>query len=96
MQKPAATKGKRYLYGPVATAFSAAKTGSWRVVRPVFSAEKCTSCRLCEKFCPAGIVDVDKAAKSVTFDLEFCKGCGICMTACARQCITMLPERDLV
>jgi pyruvate ferredoxin oxidoreductase delta subunit len=96
MQKLAASNGKRYLLGPVAVKFSAAKTGTWRVVRPVFNPEKCTSCRLCEKFCPAGLVDVNKDAKSVTFDMDYCKGCGICMQVCARQCIEMLPERDFV
>jgi pyruvate ferredoxin oxidoreductase delta subunit len=101
MPKPAVSEGKRYLLGPVAVRFSAANTGSWRIERPVFNAEKCAACGLCAKFCPAGIVTVEKAAEKggkhdVRFDWEFCKGCGVCMTSCARHCIEMQPERDFV
>jgi 2-oxoacid:acceptor oxidoreductase delta subunit (pyruvate/2-ketoisovalerate family) len=80
----------------VAFVFSASQTGSWRVERPVFAAEKCNACALCAKFCPAGLVTVDKGNHFVTFDLTYCKGCGICMSACACECITMVPEKDLV
>jgi 2-oxoacid:acceptor oxidoreductase delta subunit (pyruvate/2-ketoisovalerate family) len=96
MQKLAAATEKRYLLGPVATRFGAAKTGTWRIDRPVFEQEKCTACMLCKKFCPADLVTVDKADKNVTFDFDYCKGCGICMTSCARGCITMQPERNFV
>ncbi len=99
MQKPDAYEKKRYLLGPVAVRFSAAKTGTWRIVRPNYEPENCTACRLCEKFCPAGILTVEKAEEKgekhrLIFDWVYCKGCGICMTACARDCIEMQPERD--
>jgi len=99
MQKPAARERKRYLLGPVAVRFAAAKTGTWRVVRPVYDAENCTACRLCEKYCPAGILELEKAENKgdnhhLIFNWEYCKGCGICMSACARHCIEMQPERD--
>jgi Pyruvate/2-oxoacid:ferredoxin oxidoreductase delta subunit len=50
---------------------------------------------------PAGIVTVKKAKEKggrheVTFDWNYCKGCGLCMTSCARNCIEMQPERDFV
>ena len=100
MQKPAATKRRRYLLGPVTVHFGAAKTGTWRVVRPVFHPENCGGCRQCEKFCPAGILNLEKSEQKghnqVTFDWEYCKGCGICMTSCARHCIEMQPEREFV
>ena len=95
-QKPAPTSQKRCLLGPVAFVFSASHTGSWRVERPVFNGEKCTSCALCAKFCPAGLVTVDKGNHFVTFELTYCKGCGVCMSACALNCISMVPEKDLV
>jgi pyruvate ferredoxin oxidoreductase delta subunit len=99
MQKPAARERKRYLLGPVAVRFTAAKTGTWRILRPVYDAENCTGCRLCEKYCPAGILELEKAENkgdnhNLIFNWEYCKGCGVCMTACARHCIEMQPERD--
>ena len=99
MLRPESSNGKKFLLGPVATAYGAAKTGTWRVVRPVFDKTTCTACRLCENYCPAGVVSVDKREKAnhlVTFDLDYCKGCGICMSSCARKSIQMLPERDFV
>ena len=101
MQKPAVSEQKRYLLGPVAVRFSAANTGSWRIVRPVYDAENCSACRMCEKFCPAGIISVEKAPEKggknkVTFNWEYCKGCGICMVECVRKCIEMQPEKNFV
>lgn len=95
MQKLEVTE-KRYLLGPVAVTFSAAKTGSWRVERPVFQPERCSLCGLCAKYCPAGLLKVNKDDHHVTFDLEYCKGCGVCMNVCALHCITMQPERDFL
>jgi len=43
MQKHVVTE-KRYLLGPVGVTFAAAKTGSWRVERPVQDPEKCSAC----------------------------------------------------
>ena len=95
MQKQEVTK-RRYLLGPVGVSFSAAKTGSWRVERPVYDSEKCSACGLCAKYCPAGLAKVDKNenGNKVTFDMAYCKGCGVCMNVCAQHCITMQPERD--
>ncbi len=93
MQKLEVTE-KRYLLGPVGVTFSAAKTGSWRVERPVHDSERCSGCGLCAKYCPAGLVKVDKDNHQVAFNLEYCKGCGVCMNVCAVHSITMQPERD--
>jgi len=101
MQRLAANQSKRYLLGPVAVSFGAARTGTWRIVRPIYAAERCTACRQCEKFCPAGILTLEKAEEKggshrLIFDWAYCKGCGICMTSCTRNCIEMRPERDCV
>lgn len=67
------------------------KTGSWRSLNPVIDREKCTGCRICEKFCP------DNAAKVIDnkaeIDYDYCKGCGICVTECPVKCIIMEKEK---
>jgi 2-oxoacid:acceptor oxidoreductase delta subunit (pyruvate/2-ketoisovalerate family) len=66
------------------------------VERPVFQSEKCSACGLCAKYRPAGLATLNKADCQVTFDLEYCKGCGVCMNVCALHCITMQLERDFL
>ena len=66
------------------------KTGSWRVFRPNFDAEKCTSCGMCQLVCPEGCV---KAADGeYRPDYDFCKGCGLCAKECPAEAITMETE----
>jgi len=66
-------------------------TGGWRSERPVRDAAKCTQCLLCWINCPDSSVHVVDE-KVVGFDLEHCKGCGICANVCAVKCIDMVPE----
>jgi len=39
-------------------------------------------------------VETDKK-ECVTFDLRFCKGCGICANECPKGSIAMVDERGL-
>ena len=66
-------------------------TGGWRSDRPERDTEKCTQCLLCWVYCPDTAVRVE-AEKVVEFDLEHCKGCGICAQVCAPNAIEMVPE----
>lgn len=85
---------KKALYGPIATAFVSAKTGTWRIVKPVVDQEKCVGCGTCQKYCPTDVVELDNENSiHVTFDFDYCKGCGICANICPRQCISMIAER---
>jgi len=59
------------------------KTGGWRAFRPLRGEAECTSCFQCWLFCPDSsiLVDVDNDTM-IGFDLEHCKGCGICAAVC--------------
>lgn len=66
-------------------------TGGWRSERPWRSDEKCTQCLLCWIVCPDTSVMVADE-KVVDFDLDHCKGCGICAQVCPVDAIDMVPE----
>jgi pyruvate ferredoxin oxidoreductase delta subunit len=65
-------------------------TGDWRNKRPVRDAEKCTRCLTCWVFCPDAAISWD--GEDIHFNLDFCKGCGICAHECPVNCIEMKPE----
>ncbi|TYO95772.1 pyruvate ferredoxin oxidoreductase delta subunit [Geothermobacter ehrlichii] len=74
----------------------AGRTGSWRVERPVIDYSRCTpartgrhACHLCWFYCPD--VAVSKTIEP-QFDLDYCKGCGICAEECPVGAITMVAE----
>ncbi len=67
------------------------KTGSWRSLKPVIDRERCTGCRICEKFCPDAAVKVIN--KKAEVDYDYCKGCGICSTECPVKCIILEKEK---
>lgn len=68
-------------------------TGGWRSERPVRDAETCTDCLLCWIFCPDSAIRVEnERLADDTFNLDHCKGCGICANECPVEAITMVPE----
>ena len=83
--------------GPCALVFCSAKTGSWRVVRPVVDMAQCVLCGICEKHCPTDVMTTGKKEmkKGVTIELAYCKGCGICADICPRNAIAMIDERQV-
>jgi pyruvate ferredoxin oxidoreductase delta subunit len=59
------------------------KTGDWRAFRPVRGEAECTHCFQCWLFCPDSSILVDaENEKMAGFDLDHCKGCGICAALC--------------
>lgn len=68
-------------------------TGNWRTRRPVLDADKCTDCRMCWILCPDATIDVSDD-HPLTFNLKYCKGCGICKEVCPVGAITLIPELD--
>jgi len=69
-------------------------TGNWRVRRPVLDAEKCTSCQLCWISCPDSCVILGNDTSSLSFNLKYCKGCGLCNAVCPVGAISLVPELD--
>jgi len=74
----------------------AGKTGEWRNSRPVIDHTKCTpakrnkpSCFLCWLYCPDAVVT---KTIPVQINLEYCKGCAICVQVCPTHAITMVDE----
>ena len=68
------------------------RTGDWRVrTKPVIDHEKCIMCLFCWVFCPDSCILVQDE-KMVGFNLDYCKGCGICAQQCPVDCIAMVEE----
>jgi pyruvate ferredoxin oxidoreductase delta subunit len=58
-------------------------TGGWRAFRPVHNEDICTHCMQCWLYCPDSSILVDvENEKMIGFDLDHCKGCGICASVC--------------
>ncbi len=64
------------------------KTGSWKVFRPEYEAEKCTMCNFCWFYCPEGCIY--RRDDHMEFDMDYCKGCGICANECPVDAIRMV------
>lgn len=74
------------------------RTGDWRSTKPVLDPEKCIAvkrdsivCMLCWVFCPDNVITRTAPPE---IDLEYCKGCGICMEVCPSKAIIMVPENE--
>jgi pyruvate ferredoxin oxidoreductase delta subunit len=66
-------------------------TGGWRSEQPWRDAPRCNDCLYCWVYCPDSSVRVADE-KFVEFDLDHCKGCGVCAQVCPQKCIEMFPE----
>ncbi|CEP69355.1 2-oxoacid:acceptor oxidoreductase, delta subunit,pyruvate/2-ketoisovalerate [Moorella glycerini] len=77
--------------GPnLATPCLSTTTGSWRLVRPVLDPGRCNNCLNCWLFCPEGCFT--RGESIVSLNLDFCKGCGICVAECPRQALALVEE----
>ncbi|MFX1232987.1 MAG: 4Fe-4S binding protein, partial [Promethearchaeota archaeon] len=71
----------------------AGKTGTWSSKKPIIDIEKCIparsgkpSCFNCWLFCPEAVIS---RTIPPIIELDYCKGCGICMEECPVKAITM-------
>jgi NADPH-dependent glutamate synthase beta subunit-like oxidoreductase len=60
--------------------------------RRCMSCGNCFECDNCFGVCPDNAVIKLGTGKRFEFNLDFCKGCGICMTECPSGSIVMVPE----
>ncbi|MEN6343823.1 MAG: 4Fe-4S binding protein [Armatimonadia bacterium] len=71
------------------------KTGGWRTFRPVRNNEKCINCLQCWIYCPDdAIICEEQTIKGKPYDLDHCKGCGICANICPAKCIEMKVDTE--
>jgi 2-oxoisovalerate ferredoxin oxidoreductase delta subunit len=65
--------------------------GDWKIEVPNIDYENCTSCMLCEMYCPEASITANEFGKPEV-DMRFCKGCGICSNECPSNAIKMEKE----
>lgn len=68
-------------------------TGGWRSMRPVWDADKCTSCMMCWVVCPDSSIMVDDAIMT-GIDYDHCKGCGVCVHECRFGALEYIREDE--
>ncbi len=69
------------------------RTGLWRTMRPVINPARCRRCWwVCSNFCPDGAIRVDDGP-APAIDLDYCKGCAICVVQCPHDAIDLTSER---
>jgi pyruvate ferredoxin oxidoreductase delta subunit len=70
-------------------------TGDWKTYMPIHGTEKCVSCLTCAMLCPEGAICWKADTKTLEFNLDYCKGCGICANECPVKAISMsMPEKE--
>ncbi|MCX7945119.1 MAG: NAD(P)-binding protein [Deltaproteobacteria bacterium] len=60
-----------------------------------FHCGRCTMCDNCYIFCPDNAISHKKNGFGYDIDLDYCKGCGICVTECPRNAMGMEKESKI-
>ncbi len=61
--------------------------------RRCLSCGNCFSCDNCYGVCPDNaVIKLGRPGERYEIDLDFCKGCGICVAECPSGAIQMIPE----
>jgi len=62
--------------------------------RRCLSCGNCFECDNCYGMCPDNAIAKLGPGNRFAIDLDYCKGCGICVTECPAGAITMIPEES--
>ena len=77
------------VFGSVITITEDFKTNDdWRFERPVWDTQKCVRCGECYQACPDGAI-FQNEDEYYDADLQYCKGCGLCVLQCVTGCISL-------
>ena len=77
------------IFGSVITITEDFKTNDdWRFERPVWDTQKCVRCGECYQACPDGAI-FQNEDEYYGSDLQYCKGCGLCVLQCVTGCISL-------
>ncbi|MBU2634319.1 MAG: 4Fe-4S binding protein [Nanoarchaeota archaeon] len=69
------------------------KTGSWKSLKPILDTKKCINCMRCVVFCPDDCIPL-KDGKRLETDLDYCKGCLICLEVCPVKALSAKKESE--
>ncbi|MDR1509490.1 MAG: hydrogenase iron-sulfur subunit [Synergistaceae bacterium] len=75
--------------------FDAAGYGAANAVRAVVDGNKCVLCYTCWRTCPHAAMSPDADARAMKNLVLACEGCGICVSLCPCNAITLSPENPL-
>ena len=64
-----------------------------RTHMPIIEHGKCNQCRMCRLLCPDLAMTLNEETGRIEIDLDFCKGCGICVAFCPKEAIKMELEK---
>ncbi len=69
------------------------ETNALYEARRCMSCGNCLSCDNCFGVCPDNaVIKLDKPGEEYLIDLDYCKGCGLCVSECPSGAIQMVPE----
>lgn len=85
---------KNIIHGPYTVPYPVKKKEMFERTRGKIgiSIDDCIFCGMCERRCPTGAIETDKAKTSWSIERLKCIQCGYCTEVCPKKCLTMENE----